>query len=170
MDPEWSLQDTFLWWGVQCTIATTVLNLFKGFTVACMISTVSLTTFSGNTRSNDPIRIWLEEPLCTKPSYFWLLNFERLNFQNSGMPECLNSENYMPEFWKLPDFWNLRNLRCLRLRNPFVNKEPYVSACYSMSWLLGSSNAGSESKFFPRHSHVLAANFKFNFVKLNVFN
>ena len=40
-----------------------------------MIWTVSLTTLSGNTRFKVPIRIWFEEPLCTKPSYCWAPEF-----------------------------------------------------------------------------------------------
>ena len=45
---------------------------------ACMISTVSLTTFSGNTRFRVPIQIWFEEPSCTKPSIL----LSGPNFQN----------------------------------------------------------------------------------------
>ena len=47
-------------------IATTGMNLFK---VSLYDFNWSLTTFSGNTRFNDPIRISFEEPSCTKPSY-----------------------------------------------------------------------------------------------------
>ena len=93
---------------------------------------------------------------------------ERLNFQNHEMTETIErpcSSCCLLAFKTLEKSPPLSR-HTMTLKN-------HVSARCSMSWLLGSSNAGSESdSSLDIHMcwSLLAASFKFKFIKLNIFN
>ena len=60
-------------WRISWNHHNTWNHVYQGS--RCMISIASLTSFSDNTRFHVPIRIWFEEPLCTKPAYCWAPEF-----------------------------------------------------------------------------------------------